>query len=80
MNPFAIVGTLFVGFCTYRLLRIVLRKEVIVMDRWWMTYHWEPADGRRDQYWFSLIMSALLLIVAILVVAGWTVSGAATWS
>ena len=29
MNLFAIIGTLFILFCAYRLARIIWRKEVI---------------------------------------------------
>ena len=79
MNLFAIIGILFVGFCAYRLIRIVWRREIMIFDRWWMTYHWEPADGRTGKYVSDLIMSALLLGMGILVVVVWTNSGAATW-
>ena len=80
MNLFAIIGTLFVLFCAYRLVRIIWRKEVMVMSRWWTTYHWEPANGRTGKYVSDLVMSALLLVMAIVVVVVWTGSGAARWS
>ena len=80
MNLFAITGTVFIFFCVYRLVRIIWRKEVMVMSRWWITYHWEPANGRTGKYVSDLVMSALLLVMAIVVVVIWTESGAARWS
>ena len=79
MNLFAVIGALFVAFCFYRLVRIVWRKEVMVMSRWWTIYRWEPANGRKGKYFSDLILSALLLGMAILVLVVWTRSGAARW-
>ena len=80
MNLFAIIGTVFILFCAYRLVRIIWRKEVMVSSRWWTMYHWEPADGRTGKFVSDLVMSALLLAMALAVVVFWTASGAARWS
>jgi hypothetical protein len=78
VNLFAVIGTLFILFCAYRLIRIISRKEIMIMHRWF-GYHWEPVDGRTGQYAYQLIMSTLLLGMGFLVVWAWTSSGDAKW-
>jgi hypothetical protein len=74
---FKIVGSAFLLFSIYRLIRVIWLRQFPKREGW-LSYQWVDRESSPGEYGFFVFVSGMMVVVAGLVLAIWIRTGAGT--